>query len=375
MSEIYDVAIVGTGSVGSAAGYYAANYGQSVLELDIETPPHELGSHHGQSRIIRHAYGEGAKYVPLVLKAQHLFEELQKSTELDLFHQTGVLNVGPRKAEFITNVLKSAHDFNLPIEELDNQKIEQKFSDWHFDNDYIGVLEKNSGYLKSENIIHEYIRLAKENSVKQEFASKVQSIKQVDDVVEIKTADQTFVAKSVIVTAGTWVKELLPDLPVQPVRKVFTWFKAEDEHLNEANGFPCFAVETKKQETYYGFPATDGLIKIGHHDGGQEINQRQQRGYFGDYASDQKEVQELLQEHLKHVGAIDHGGSCTYDLSPDEDFIIDYVPNQPKIQFVTGLSGHGFKFSSVLGQIVARRSVGLPDEFDLTPFQLDRFKI
>lgn len=375
MTEIYDVTIVGTGSVGSAAGYYAANEGQKVLELDLATPPHELGSHHGQSRIIRHAYGEGKKYVPLVLQAQKLFEELQNNSSLDLFHQTGVLNVGPKKAEFITNVLKSAQEFNLPIEKLDAQSIEQRFPAWQFDDDYIGVLEKDSGYLKSENIIHEYLRLAKEKSVRQEFSSKVQSIQQVDDLVEIKTEQCTYLAKSVIVTAGTWVKELLPSLPVQPVRKVFTWFKAEDENLNEVNGFPCFSVETKNQATYYGFPAVGGLIKIGHHDGGQAINQREERGDFGDCPDDINEVQELIQEHLAHVGEIDHGGSCTYDLSPDEDFIIDYVPNQPKIQVVTGLSGHGFKFSSVIGQIVARRSIGLPDEFDLSPFQLGRFKI
>ncbi|WP_395320135.1 N-methyl-L-tryptophan oxidase [Fructilactobacillus frigidiflavus] len=375
MEKVFDLAIIGTGSVGSAAGYYASQAGLKVLELDVARPPHDQGSHHGQTRIIRHAYGEGGKYVPLVLEAQKLWQDLQSQSGTDVFHQVGVLNVGPTGAEFITNVAKTAQEYNLPVDNLTAQQIQTRWPNWHFDDDYRGVFEKDSGYLLSENAIQAYLAGAEAKGVTQDFTAKVLSVKQIEpDLVEIKTAHQVYYAHQVAVTAGTWAKELIPDLPIQPLRKVFGWFKTDDPQLDEANGFPCFTVEMKSGETYYGFSGQDQQIKIGHHDGGQPINKREGRLPYGEYAADQTEVSELLKNHLTGTNGLDHGAACTYDVSPDEDFIIDWVPGQPNIQVITGLSGHGFKFASVLGKIVAQRAQGKADEFDLNPFRIDRFK-
>ncbi|WP_429971844.1 N-methyl-L-tryptophan oxidase [Fructilactobacillus sp. Tb1] len=374
MTKVFDLAIIGTGSVGSAAGYYASKNGLDVLELDLARPPHDQGSHHGQTRIIRHAYGEGAKYLPLVLKAQTLWQDLQEQSGSDIFHQTGVLNVGPKDAEFITNVAKTAEEFDLPVDYLTAAEIKKRWPDWKFDDDYRGIFEKDSGYLLSENAIRAYLKGAEANGITQDFSAKVLSVKQVEsDLVEIKTEKQTYLAHHVAVTAGTWAKELLPNLPIQPLRKVFGWFKIKDHHLDESEGFSCFTVETKNGETYYGFPGQDDKIKIGHHDGGQPIDKREGRLPYGEYESDLHEVDELLTNHLAGTDGLDHGAACTYDLSPDEDFVIDQVPGQPNIQVVTGLSGHGFKFASVLGKIVADRAQNKADEFDLEPFRINRF--
>ncbi|MBW1606100.1 N-methyl-L-tryptophan oxidase [Lactobacillus sp. Sy-1] len=374
MGKVYDLAIIGTGSVGSAAGYYASQDGLKVLELDLARPPHDQGSHHGQTRIIRHAYGEGAKYLPLVLRAQQLWESLQSQSRGDIFHQVGVLNVGPQNTEFITNVAKTAAEYQLPVDHLTASEINARWPDWHFDDDYRGIFERDSGYLLSENAIRAYIAGAEQNGVTQDFTAKVQSVKQVEtNLVEIKTTNNTYFAHQVAVTAGTWVKELLPDLPIQPLRKVFGWFKVKDANLNESAGFSCFSVEDKTGEIYYGFPGKDGLIKIGHHNGGQPINQREGRLPYGEYDSDEHDVDLLFSEHLSGTAGLYHGAACTYDLSPDEDFIIDRVPGQPNIQVITGLSGHGFKFASVLGEIVVKRAQNRDVEFDLTPFRIDRF--
>lgn len=374
MTEIYDFAIIGTGSVGSAAGYYASQKGLKVLELDVAVPPHTQGSHHGQTRLIRHAYGEGGKYLPMLLRAQKLWDELQQKTHRDIFHQISLLNVGRQGTDFIENVERSAQRYQLPDEKLTGEEISQRWRNFSFSNDYVGVLEEKAGYLNSEIAIQAYLDLAKEIGVEQKFDSAVQSIDFQDDIVVIRTAQQVYQVKNVLVSAGTWVKELLTTVPVQPIRKVFAWFDVADKRLNEDEGFPAFAIEIDDKQTYYGFPGKDDTIKIGQHTGGQPINQRSQGTPYGDYSSDKEEVLPLLQRYLKGVGPLNHGASCTYDQSPDGDFIIDQLPNQPNVQIVTGLSGHGFKFVSALGELAAQKANQEEITTDLSAFKLNRFE-
>ncbi|WP_049024155.1 FAD-dependent oxidoreductase, partial [Klebsiella pneumoniae] len=121
----YDLIIIGSGSVGAAAGYYAHRAGLNVLMTDAHQPPHQEGSHHGSSRLIRHAYGEGEKYVPLVLRAQQLWDELAEISGEAVFERTGVINLGPASSAFLANVAASARAFQLEVEELDAQAVMQ----------------------------------------------------------------------------------------------------------------------------------------------------------------------------------------------------------------------------------------------------------
>ncbi|MHA8111436.1 N-methyl-L-tryptophan oxidase [Lactobacillaceae bacterium Melli_B4] len=374
MPKVYDIAIIGTGSIGAAAGYYASKSGQHILELDVQTPPHDQGSHHGMTRIIRHAYGKGTKYLPLLLRSQQLWDELQRRTGEDIFHQTGVLNVGPRDAEFINNVAQSAREYQLPIKEYDYEQLHQLWPNFNFNANYQAIFEPQAGYLNSEQAIRTYIDLAKQNNVEQDFNAKVQSVTpNVDGTVTIKTERTACLAKQVIISIGTWVKELIPTLPIQPTRKVFSWFNIQDKRLNEQAGFPAFTVELDHGSTFYGFPGKDQTIKIGKHDGGQPINERYGRLPYGSYHDDEIEIDPLLNGYLSGTNGINHGAACTYDLSPDGDFIIDKVPNHPNIQIVAGLSGHGFKFASGLGELLANQALGKTINFDLTPFKASRF--
>lgn len=115
----YDLIIIGSGSVGAAAGYYATRAGLNVLMIDAHMPPHQQGSHHGDTRLIRHAYGEGEKYVPLVLRAQTLWDELAQHNEEPVFVRSGVVNLGPADSTFLSNVAQSAKQWQLNVEQLD----------------------------------------------------------------------------------------------------------------------------------------------------------------------------------------------------------------------------------------------------------------
>jgi len=190
--------------------------------------------------------------------------------------------------------------------------------------------------------------------------------------VTIETADGEYQGAKLLVSAGTWVKQLLPALPIQPVRKVFAWYQADGRYSSK-NNFPAFTGELANGDQYYGFPAEDDALKIGRHNGGQPISSEDERLPFGRVATDGSESFPFLRQCLPGIGGCLYGAACTYDNSPDEDFIIDTLPDSSSTMVITGLSGHGFKFASVLGEIVADFAADKTPAFDLTPFSLRRF--
>lgn len=368
----YDLIVVGSGSVGSAAGYYATQAGLRVLMIDSAMPPHQAASHHGETRIIRHAYGEGERYVPMVLRAQQLWNELDALTEEQLFHQCGVLNIGHRHSEFIRNVQESAQKFALNVQSLDAAQVEEKWPVFTLPEDFIGVFEPQSGFLQCEKAIKTLITLAREAGCAQLFNCAVTDITDDGTQVSVTTPEGIYTARKVAVTAGTWVKTLFPELPVQPVRKVFSWHQA-DGRYSEENHFPAFTAETPDDDQFYGFPAGKDGLKLGKHNGGQVIERPEQRKAFGRVTSDGTEVFNFLRNFLPGIGGCLRGAACTYDLTSDEDFIIDTLPERVNTLIITGLSGHGFKFSTVLGEIVTQFAQDKESSFDLSPFRLSRF--
>lgn len=369
---VYDLIVVGSGSVGAAAGWYATQAGLKVLMIDRAHPPHHDGSHHGESRLIRHAYGEGSRYVPMVLRAQKLWDELEAQCGERIMHRSGVINLAPDSSEFIRNVRQSAAEFSLPVETLTGEEVTRRWPQLSVPEGYTGIFEPNSGYLKSEIAIRHLIRLAEQSGCAQLFNCAVNSLEERDGLQLVHTDDGTYSGRKLLLSAGTWVKTLFPELPVTPVRKVFAWHQA-DGRYSENNKFPAFTVEMPDGDHFYGFPADNNAIKIGKHNGGQPISSPEQRKAFGAVAADGSELFSFLRHFLPGVGVCLRGEACTYDNTADEDFIIDTLPGSPDRLLISGLSGHGFKFATVLGEIAANFAGGKPAEFDLSPFSLSRF--
>lgn len=369
----YDLIIVGSGSVGSAAGYYATRSGLKVLMIDSAMPPHQAGSHHGETRLIRHAYGEGSRYVPMLLRAQTLWDELAELSSDKIFHRSGVLNIGPENSEFISNVKNSAETYNLVIQSLSAAEIREKWPLFTLQDGYCGVYEPNSGFLQSEMAVAAYIRLAREAGCAQLFNCPVESINWLDDGIEVSTIDGVYRGAKLVVTAGTWVTKILPELPVKPLRKVFAWFHA-DGRYSEENHFPAFTLETLQGDQYYGFPSVKDELKLGKHNGGQWITEPEQRKPYGSVSQDGTESFNFFRHFLPGVGVSLRGASCTYDMTTDEDFIIDTLPDCDRLMVISGLSGHGFKFASVLGEIAALFAEDKTLPIDISAFTLKRFK-
>lgn len=370
----YHTIIIGAGSMGMPTSYFSAKNGHKTLLIDTYEPPHTFGTHHGDTRIIRYAYGEGAQYVPLALRAATLFKEAEQLTNRKLLEEVGVLNIGKEDTDFMQNVFKSAERFQLPIEKLSTSDIEKRWPGINLVHNEIGAYEPNAGFLHVEECIRAYKDLASQEGAVFAFNEKVVSITQGDGHVEVKTHKSCYTTDYLIVTAGAFVKELMSSihlpLPVTILRKTFAWYDS-DERFSEQN-FPCFSFELENA-TYYGFPSVNGMgLKIGRHDGGVIINPNNDRDDFS--LSDQEELDEFLHEYMPSIQNLKFGKTCMYDMTPDEDFIIDYFPGNERIVLASGFSGHGFKFASAIGELLVDMTNKKDVNFDLSLFSLERFK-
>ncbi|PKG22858.1 N-methyl-L-tryptophan oxidase [Niallia nealsonii] len=373
----YDVIIVGAGSMGMAAGYFLSRSGKKTLLLDSFNPPHHKGSHHGDTRIIRHAYGEGEEYVPLALKAQELWYDLEEKSGKQLFLKTGVLNVGNETSEFIQNIISSSKTYSLPLEVLDSTEVNKRWPGIDLSNEYIGCFEPTSGVLKCEECIEAYRELAEQHGATILPNSKVKELSVHGKRVTIKFEEQTFTSDSLVVSAGAWSGSLLSmldlHLPLNPVRKTFAWFEANEQLYNHKD-FPAFSFETPNG-LYYGFPSIEGAgLKVGRHDGGETINPEEEMLGFGELKKDKADLSQFLSQFMPSADQLKYGKTCMYTLTPDEDFIIDVHPAYPNVAIASGFSGHGFKFSSAIGQILSELIISGRSEQNITPFSINRFK-
>ncbi|WP_077622410.1 N-methyl-L-tryptophan oxidase [Sediminibacillus massiliensis] len=373
----YEVIIVGAGSMGMAAGSYLAKQGKRVLLIDSHNPPHAEGSHHGDTRIIRHAYGEGENYVEMALRAQELWHELQEQADEDIFIPTGVINIAEPHSTFMQNVISSAENYSLNVEKLTAEEINDRWPGFHVPEGYIGCYELDSGVLMSENCIRAFRQQAEAHGAVLKTNSPVTSISIYENSVEVKAGEESFTADSLIMTPGAGTRKLLPlvglELPLQELRNTFSWFET-DETLYKSSSFPSFSFELPG-ETYYGFPSIEQAgVKIGRHDGGIPRDMREPLEPFGTYERDKQDVSSFSARCLPEVGPHKLGKACTYTNTPDEDFIIDKHPEHEHVVIACGFSGHGFKFSSVVGEILSQLVTGNREtRLDIRPFSINRF--
>ena len=375
--QTYEVIIVGAGSMGMAAGYYLAKRGVSTLMIDAFDPPHTMGSHHGDTRIIRHAYGEGKQYVPFALRAQELWRELEEASGMKLFSQTGVLSAGAKDCAFLQEVRESAERYSLPLEVLSAREVRERWAGINLPDDFYACLEPASGYLYSENCIRAYRDLAVASGADLLVHTKVTSLQTGQEDVIVHTDSQSYRGKKLLVSAGAWNSPLLHSLglsvPLVPTRKTVAWFGAE-ESLYSSDRFPAFVFQLS-DSIYYGFPSIDGSgVKIGRHDGGQAIDPDTLERTFGSFLSDEGDVRGFLETYMPQAaGALRQGRVCIYTMTPDEHFVIDRHPEHPGIVFAAGFSGHGFKFASAVGEATSQLLLDGTSTLDLSIFSLSRF--
>ncbi|WP_339184050.1 N-methyl-L-tryptophan oxidase [Oceanobacillus sp. FSL W7-1293] len=381
MTKHYDVIVAGAGSMGMAAGYYLARQGVKVLLVDSYDPPHDQGSHYGETRIIRHAYGEGREYVPLALRAQELWNELEKKTHHKIFTQVGAVGFGPENnAPFIEEAIASGKEYHLKVEQLTGTQIREQFRGLHVPDNYSGFFEPDSGILFSENCTQAYKELAIHHGAEVSFNNPIKDIEAYEDTVKVISEKGLFTSDKLIISAGSWCGKLADKvglkLPIVPTRQPVAWFEA-NEALFNSNVFPAFMVEVPAGDTraiYYGFPTFNGCgVKMGRHDYVHAIDPDTMNREFGTDENDEGHLREFLNQFMPEAsGPLKKGMICLYTRTPDGHFIIDKHPGYPHISIAAGFSGHGFKFASAVGEILSQLAVTGETKHDISIFKLNR---
>ena len=373
----YDVMIVGGGTMGSAAAYFLSKQKLKVLVIDQFTIPNDRGSHHGHTRMLRLANGNGGRYVPLGIEALQLWRELEQETGKSLYKQTGALTVGFPGSEFVTETIESAVKFQMNHEVLSAAQIMERWPGISIPEDYYGCYDPEAGFLFSEEAIRTYKEQAIFYGATVLENEKVLEVNTVGDYCHVSTEKVVYQADKLIVTAGAWAKELLKplDLPIQVIRKTIGWFKPNEEHIYSED-FPVFVFDTKNDGHYYGFPDFDGSgVKLGRMDLGYETKADTLDREFGTYEDDEGDLRRFLEIYMPSAaGQLLDGKVSMFSNTPDHDFIIDFHPEHSNIVFAAGFSGHGFKFASVIGSMLAEMIVEGKTSRDISFLRLKRFK-
>jgi monomeric sarcosine oxidase len=351
----YDAIVLGCGAVGGAALGHLARRGLRVLGLERFTPPHDRGSSHGRTRMIRQAYFEHPDYVPLVLRAYEQWLALERAVGRTLYRETGLLEIGLSTGSVLAGVLASARQHNLAVEELSADDAGRRFPDFTVPDGMRGVFERHAGFLYVEDCVRAQIEQALIAGAELHSEETARSWHVVGANVLVDTDRGRYEAPRLVITTGAWAGQLLADLKVPLVvrRKPQYWFAARGEAYRADAGTPAFLYETP-QGVFYGFPVVgpEGM-KCAEHSGGAVMADPLQMSRDVD-STDLARVTRFIRECLPQLTTTlnDHA-PCMYTMSPDENFLVDLHPRHPQVSFVAGLSGHGFKFAPVLGEALA----------------------
>lgn len=354
----YSTIVVGCGGAGSAALYHLARRGESVLGIEQFEIGHDRGSSHGETRVIRMAYFEHPDYVPLLQQSYSLWRELERQTGRHLFHETGLIEVGPADGIVVPGVLDSAQQYGLPVERWSRKDLQDRAPMLRLPAGLEIVFEKRAGYLLVEESVRAHVHAARQFGAEIAAPCAVQQIEQRADGLRVVTEYGSFESERLVICGGAWARTLMGQtsvsLPLTILRKVLHWFPVRDERYRADHGFPVFFYE-HDGKFIYGFPSIDGSeLKVAQHSGGVAV-ENPDRLDRADDVSEREVVEAFVRTYMPGLGGhATRQDICMYTMTPDEHFIVDRHPDDPRIAYVCGLSGHGFKFTPVLGQMVSQ---------------------
>jgi sarcosine oxidase len=348
-----DVIVAGLGAHGSSAAYRLAARGASVLGFDRFARGHTLGSSGGLSRIIRLSYYEHPDYVPLLRRAWTLWRDLERDSGETLLTETGGLYAGDRDGQLVAGALESARRHRLEHDLLDTAALRARYPLFDWLDGWQGVFERQAGWLAPERCIETHLRLAEADGATLRFDEPIADWESTGDGVRVTTATGTFDAKQLVIAAGAWASQLAPSLAseLSVERNVLFWFEPKAERDAFAR-LPIYIVDDTDR-IFYGFPYIDGQgVKVaGLHFGDKADPDTVDRTAS---SGDEERVRAWLRRRMPLAnGERRDAKVCMYTNTPDANFVIDRLAADPNVVVASACSGHGFKFSSVIGEIVA----------------------
>jgi sarcosine oxidase len=377
MSERYDAIVVGLGGHGSAAAYHLARRRRRVLGLEQFAPLHQQGSSHGLTRIIRLAYHEHPSYVPLLRRAYELWHELETLADEELLITTGALEGGPGDGATFRGSLDAAQLHDLPHEVLDAAELQRRYGFANLDPATRAVLQPDGGFLLAEETMRAHHRAAAAHGADLRFEEPMVGWEPIGTAgVRVRTSRGTFEADRLVICAGAWIGALVPDLATLalPERQVLGWFTPTRPEAFGPDRFPVFLIDVEGGKHYYGFPTHAGHgLKLGwYHHFREPIDpsdpDRTTR------PDDEAALRAFVERFLPEAaGPTEMLRACLFTNMPDEHFVIDHLADAPQVIVASACSGHGYKFASVIGEVLADLATEGETGHDIGLFRLDRF--
>lgn len=361
-SNHYDAIVIGVGSMGSAACLYLAQRGCRVLGLEQFDIVHENGSHSGQSRIIRKAYFEHPDYVPLLQKAYDNWAALERETGSQLYHRTGVVYFGDGDSATIKGIARSASMHKIPLMRMNAGDSRKYFPAFRIPESFDTLFEADAGFVTPERAIRLYARQAESRGAVIHAKEKVLAWDDAGSHIVVNTAAGSYQCDKLVITAGSWTSKLVPQLntELKVTRQTLAWINPKRPELMSLGNLPCWFIDDRDRGIFYGFPILPfenfgGPIgmKLACHKPGPVTDPDQAERTPGE--ADLENISYALEKYFPDAGdEIITTKTCFYTYSEDENFIIDHLPGYDKrVSIACGFSGHGFKFVSVVGEVLA----------------------
>jgi sarcosine oxidase len=361
--------------MGTAAASELAGRGYRVLGIEQFAIGHQQGSSHGETRIIRKAYFEHPGYVPLLRRAYERWYELEQNTGERLFVECGVLSIGTADSEVVAGVLASSREHELPIETFNARELRRRFPQFVISADWTGVLEREAGFLLVERCVAAQAAQARSKGAELHEQEEVVAWRADERHVEVVTRGDRYAAQKLVITAGAWATRLLDDIGVRlsVMRQAAMWFRPRSPADFRRDRFVCYIVDAA-DGFFYGFPMIDACgVKVARHYGAPELADPSAVDWSVQ-SDDESTLRAFLRACLPLAdGAATRGSVCMYTLTPDRHFVIDLHPLHVNVAIAAGFSGHGFKFASVVGEILADLCEHGVARLPIAMFQAGRF--
>lgn len=360
MTAQFDVAVIGLGAMGAAAAAHIAARGQSVVGIEAFYPAHELGSSHGDSRIIRLGYFEDPAYVPLLRRAYANWRALEARVREDLLTVTGVLQLGRPDSPIVSGSRQACELHGLPFTVFGADEVRARFPAFALDDDEVALLEPEGGYLRPEAAVMAHLKCAARDGAALRFGERVTAIEPGDGGVTVVSELGRVRARKVVVATGPWIAELVPWLKgvAKPIKQVVAWFQPRDSFATALGRMPVFLRDEGAAGSFFGFPVIgrDG-VKVGKHcHFFEEIDPDRPNPSVDD--RDTAVLEDFVARRVPGAAGVRVATStCRYTLLPGENFLLDLVPGETNIVAASPCSGHGYKFASVVGEILADLAV------------------
>lgn len=356
----YDVAIIGLGAMGSFTALELAGRGASVIGFDRFSPPHEQGSHGGETRAFRTIYTEHPDYVPLMKRALEHWERLAEEGRPDLLTWTGVLSLGEPHSPLLDGVRQSADVHGLPVQTLSADEVRRRFPALNPPGNFRGLLDGRAGLIDVAAALGAALQGARSLGAELRLDQEVQGWSVVGREVQISTHGERIRAKRLVVAAGAWSGAILKalKLPLVARRQVLTWFRPRRPEWFRPGAAPIFVFAPGG---FYGFPEIAGAgVKIAYHEKGDPLPEFPGKVLPPSEADLTPLVRDitrfvpgLLDPRRPPLDQVLAARTCLYTMTPDGHFIVDRHPRYEQVLFGAGFSGHGFKFAPVMGEVLA----------------------